>query len=49
MGIIKYTWREMVQFYKGYRMELKGMSPQVHWIKMWEKGAEYVFGERAGE
>lgn len=41
------------QFYKGYRMEMKGMSPQVHWIKMWEKGAEYVFGAnsngRAGE
>ena len=37
------------QFYRGYRMELKGMSPQVHWIKMWEKGVEYVFDERAGE
>jgi mannosyltransferase OCH1-like enzyme len=32
------------KFYRGYRMELKNMSPQMHWIKMWEKGAEYVFG-----
>jgi hypothetical protein len=32
------------KFYKGYRMELKGMSPQIHWIKLWEKGADYVFG-----
>lgn len=32
------------KFYKGYRMELKNMSPQLHWTKMWEKGAEYVFG-----
>lgn len=31
------------KFYKGYRMELKGMSPQMHWIKLWEKGADYVF------
>ena len=41
------------KFYKGYRIELKGVSPQMHWVKMWEKGAEYVFGEngngRAGE
>jgi hypothetical protein len=32
------------KFYKGYRIELKGMSPQMHWIKLWEKGADYVFG-----
>ena len=32
------------KFYKGYRIELKGMSPQMHWIKMWEKGGDYVFG-----
>ncbi len=32
------------KFYKGYRIELKGMSPQMHWIKMWEMGPEYVFG-----
>ena len=39
------------KFYKGYRMELKNLSPQLHWTKMWEKGEEYVFGNggRAGE
>ena len=39
------------QFYRGYRIELKNLSPQLHWTKMWEKGEEYVFGNggRAGE
>lgn len=41
------------KFYRGYRMELKDFSPQMHWIKMWEKGPDYVFGRdvdgRAGE
>ena len=39
------------QFYRGYRIELKNLSPQMHWTKMWEKGEEYVFGNdgRAGE
>ena len=32
------------KFYRGYRKELKGMSPQLHWSKMWEMGPEYVFG-----
>jgi mannosyltransferase OCH1-like enzyme len=31
------------KFYKGYRMELNNLSPQLHWTKMWEKGAEFVF------
>jgi len=32
------------KFYKGYRIELKGVSSQMHWVKLWEKGADYVFG-----
>ena len=31
------------KFYRGYRVELKGISPQIHWTKMWEKGAKFVF------
>jgi mannosyltransferase OCH1-like enzyme len=31
------------QFYKGYREELSKLSPQVHWSKMWAKGADFVF------
>lgn len=37
------------KFYRGYRMELKDLSPQVHWIKMWEKGVDYVFGRCVDE
>ncbi len=32
------------KFYRGYRMEMKNLSPQMHWIKMWEMGPEYIFG-----
>lgn len=32
------------KFYRGYRMEMKNLSSQMHWIKMWEMGPEYIFG-----
>ena len=35
------------KFYRGSRKELKDLSPQMHWIKIWEKGADYVFGRDA--
>jgi mannosyltransferase OCH1-like enzyme len=31
------------KFYKGYREELKNLSPQLHWTKMWEMGPDFVF------
>ena len=37
------------QFYKGYREELSKLSPQVHWSKMWAKGADFVFRSDDGE
>jgi hypothetical protein len=31
------------KFYKGYREELKDLSPQLHWTKMWGMGPSFVF------
>ena len=52
-NIKQFILTPIFQFYRGYRKELKNMSPQLHWSKMWEKGPDYVFGGgedgRAGE